>query len=219
MKTKIITWLVLTGILATWAFVYADSSTGSLNKWFGMMRGFWNSAYESVIDKLLNGDTLTAADKATVQQIKTQRATMKANIAAWKTWSWMMRGWNRWWDFWLKNFLSTTLTQDQQTQLKTLETNFWSQTKALMTSLRWSWSTTTPPTTDQINSLKTQFTTIWTSYMQSIRPFVSADKLTAFDAFVAKGPQWGFIGWSEWKWRGMMNWGFAGFGRGMMKGK
>ncbi|MDD2487093.1 MAG: hypothetical protein PHS92_01890 [Candidatus Gracilibacteria bacterium] len=138
MKTKIITGLVLTGILATGALVYADSTnSGSIvrsdigfkqgeGRFSGMMgdgefrgprgnmgieltdaektslktmtadqkKAFFEqkrtdaeakrTARENIIDKLLNGEILTDADKIIVSEIKAERAAEKTKQAEMK---------------------------------------------------------------------------------------------------------------------------------------
>lgn len=111
----------------------------------------------------------------------------------------MMEGRNgRWGKMmdWAMQFIDeSSLSGDQKTQLETLIKDQQTKMQDLIQTLRsWSGETTT--------GITAQIDVLWKEHMAALRPFVAADKLTEFDAFVAKGkPEMGGMFWN--KGRGM----------------
>ncbi len=75
----------------------------------------------------------------------------------------------------------STLTDDQKTTYETALNTFHETMKTNMEANK--------DSTGDNTAAKEAITTAWTTFMQSVRSLVSSDKLTEFDAFVAKGPQ------------------------------
>ena len=77
-----------------------------------------HDAKEAVIDKLINGETLSDAEKVTLETIKTERATAKANRLAQEAKMTEVKV------IMEKVKAGTTLTADEQAKLDTLKSTF-----------------------------------------------------------------------------------------------
>lgn len=148
MKNKIIIWtLVWVWVLATsiasahmWGFVgkfgnglteeekiAIENMTSEERQAFMQEKRTENEAkrlaHETVIDKLLNGETLSTEEKVTLEEIKTKRAEMKIEAEKRKT---EMEALKTIMD---KKKAGETLTEEEEAKLSEMKKGFWNMQK------------------------------------------------------------------------------------------